>query len=172
MSTQSATHGRGTTPDDSRDDSRGSAVGVTGVDDLLQLVVADLVVLSLYGKNAHWNVSGPGFRSAHLALDDLVANASSAADSVAERLRALGHAVDGTPQAVAAWTSPVPTAPLSGGSAVPETVRWIADLTDAVAIRIRGAAVHVAAVDAPTGDLLNAVIMDLEKQKWLLGSEL
>lgn len=142
------------------------------VGDHLQPIVTDLIVLSLWTKDAHWNVSGPGFRSAHLALDELVATTLSAADSVAERLKALGLAVDGSPQAVTARIDAGPAAVRPAGNTVPDTLPWVVRLIDDVTTSIRGAAGHVGQTDAPTGDLLNTITLDLEKQKWLLNSEL
>jgi starvation-inducible DNA-binding protein len=143
-----------------------------GVADLLQPVVADLIALALYAKNAHWNVSGPGFRSAHLALDELVATTLLVTDSVAERLKALGLPVDGSPQAVATRADVLVPVVCPAGSTVTDTLSWVASLVDDVTTSIRRAAGRVGQTDAPTGDLLNTITLDLEKQKWLLRSEL
>ena len=62
---------------------------------------SDLVDLSLIGKQAHWTVVGPQFRSIHLALDELVAVARDFADQAAERLTAIGVAPDGRAATVA-----------------------------------------------------------------------
>lgn len=142
------------------------------VDDLLQPIVADLLALALYAKNAHWNVSGPGFRSAHLALDELAATSLLVADSVAERLKALGFAVDGSPQAVATRADAAVPVACPVGSTVPDTLAWVASLIDDVTTSVRRAAGRVGQADQPTGDLLNTITLDLEKQKWLLRSEL
>src|SRR5690348_3002663 len=56
----------------------------------LQGVVVLMVDLQLQGKQAHWNVVGRSFRSLHTHLDDIVDLARSAADTFAERMRALG----------------------------------------------------------------------------------
>ncbi|MBE1876529.1 Dps family protein [Myceligenerans pegani] len=156
---------------DHPDGPASSTAQAESVAGLLQPVVADLIVLVLYAKNAHWNVSGPGFRSAHLALDELVVITSSAADSVAERLRALGVGVDGTPQAVTTRMATVSPVAHPTGTTVPVMLSWVADLIGIVTTRLRAAAGRVGQTDAPTGDLLNAITLDLEKQKWLLSSE-
>jgi hypothetical protein len=38
----------------------------------LQSMLVELIDLALMGKQAHWNVEGPHFRSLHLELDELV----------------------------------------------------------------------------------------------------
>lgn len=160
------------TAQDHRGSPRDSLARNDGLEDLLQPIVTDLIALALYAKNAHWNVSGPGFRSAHLALDELVATALLVADLVAERLKALEFAVDGSPQAVATRAdTAVPTfCPV--GSSVSDTLTWVASLIDDVTTSIRQAAGRVGQTDQPTVDLLNTITLDLEKQKWLLRSEL
>ena len=73
----------------------------------LQAILAVLTDLALTGKHAHWNVQGPNFRSLHLQLDELVDAWRDAADEVAERAVALGHAPDGRIATMAAQT-PLP----------------------------------------------------------------
>jgi starvation-inducible DNA-binding protein len=65
--------------------------------DALQSTLVDLLGLSLIGKQAHWNIVGPRFRSIHLQLDEVVGTARSYADTVAERAAALGLPPDGRP---------------------------------------------------------------------------
>ena len=60
----------------------------------LQRVLVDLVELHLQGKQAHWNVIGSNFRDLHLQLDELVDAAREASDTIAERMRALGSALE------------------------------------------------------------------------------
>lgn len=55
----------------------------------LQKVLVDLIELHLQGKQAHWNLVGTNFRDLHLQLDDIVDIAREAADTIAERMRAL-----------------------------------------------------------------------------------
>ena len=55
----------------------------------LQATMQELVDLSLIGKQLHWAVVGPTFRSVHLQLDELVESWRELADTVAERAVAL-----------------------------------------------------------------------------------
>src|SRR5260221_13154728 len=65
---------------------------------LLQLTLVELIALSLVGKQLHWNAVGPGFRDAHLQLDELVDEWHELADAVAERAVAIGLPPDGLDQ--------------------------------------------------------------------------
>src|SRR5699024_7085245 len=67
----------------------------TEVTDALQAALVDLVDISLIGKQAHWNLYGPHFRSVHLHLDEIIDESRAASDDVAERLVTIGHPADG-----------------------------------------------------------------------------
>src|SRR6202140_3817466 len=135
----------------------------------LQRVLVDLIELHIQGKQAHWNVVGTNFRDLHLQLDEIVDGAREAADTIAERMRALDAVPDGRTDTVAATTS-VP--------AVPAGLVGTADILDIIADRIYATVdpartIHdeVDAADPSTADLLHAIITDLEKQAWMLKSE-
>lgn len=85
----------------------------------LQDTLVDLLGLSLVGKQAHWNIVGPRFRSIHLQLDEVVATARAHSDTVAERAAALGVSPDGRPETIAA-TFALP-GPRTAGCGTP---RW------------------------------------------------
>src|SRR6201996_1413178 len=135
----------------------------------LQKVLVDLVELHLQGKQAHWNLVGTNFRTLHLHLDDIVDIAREAADTIAERMRALDAVPDGRTDTVAATTS-VPAAPAGPGGAT-ETVDIIADRIYAAVDTVRAVHDEVDAADPSTADLLHSIITDLEKQAWMLKSE-
>ena len=82
----------------------------------LQDVLVELIDLSLLGKQAHWNLYGPNFRSLHLQLDELVDEWRTASDEVAERAVALGHSPDGQSRTIAERTE-------LGGAAVRSDLR-------------------------------------------------
>ena len=67
----------------------------------LQVLLADLIDLSLQGKQAHWNVVGPLFQSVHVQLDSIVDDARMWADDVAERKVTIDLAAHGQPGDVA-----------------------------------------------------------------------
>ncbi|CAM3379933.1 Dps family protein [Occultella aeris] len=135
----------------------------------LQRVLVALVDLHVMGKQAHWNVTGRGFRDLHLQLDELVDVAREQSDVVAERMRALQVVPDGRTETVAATTdlSPYPADLVSVGDTVETIVERIAQAT-AVAREVHD---DVDAEDPTTADLLHAIIADLEKQAWMISSE-
>ena len=69
----------------------------------LQQALVDLTDLSLQGKQAHWNIEGPGFRSLHLHLDEIIDEVRLAADDVAERMAAIEVAPDGRASQQPRW---------------------------------------------------------------------
>jgi starvation-inducible DNA-binding protein len=89
----------------------------------LQTALVLTVDLQLQAKQAHWNVVGCNFRSLHLHLDDLVDLARDAADTFAERMRALGAYPDARVAAVAA-TSTLLSAP-DGPRSTEQTARAV-----------------------------------------------
>src|SRR5271156_1305763 len=135
----------------------------------LQKVLVDLIELHLQGKQAHWNLVGTNFRDLHLQLDNIVDIAREAADTIAERMRALDRVPDGRTDSVAATTS-VPTAP-AGLVGTTETVDIITDRIYATVDTARTIHDEVDAAGPSPADLLHAIITDLEKQAWMLKSE-
>ena len=135
----------------------------------LQRVLVALVDLHVQGKQAHWNVTGRGFRDLHLQLDDVVDAARQHSDTVAERMRALQVVPDSRTETVATTTelSPYPAGLVSVGDTVDAVVERVAQTVEVVR------AVHdaVDAEDPTSADILHEIIADLEKQAWFLSSE-
>ncbi|ORB05284.1 DNA starvation/stationary phase protection protein [Mycobacterium mantenii] len=135
----------------------------------LQKVLVDLIELHLQGKQAHWNLVGTNFRDLHLQLDDIVDIAREAADTIAERMRALDAIPDGRSDTVAATTSVPTIAP--GLLSTIEIVDAITTLIYATVDTVRAVHDDVDAADPSTADLLHSIIADLEKQAWMVKSE-
>lgn len=135
----------------------------------LQRVLVDLVDLHVQGKQAHWNVTGRGFRDLHLQLDELVDAAREHSDVVAERMRALQVVPDGRTETVAATSdlTAYPADLVSVGGTVDAIVERISQ-TVAVAREVHD---DVDAEDPTTADLLHEIIAELEKQAWMIVSE-
>jgi starvation-inducible DNA-binding protein len=135
----------------------------------LQSTLVDLLGLSLIGKQAHWNIVGPRFRSIHLQLDDVVSVARSFSDTVAERSAALGLPPDGRPEAIAAaYTLP---GPKEGWLRDTEVVQLVVDSLGAAIERLRERIDATAEPDPVTQDLLIAITSELEKQRWMFDAE-
>ncbi|MFF3846070.1 Dps family protein [Streptomyces sp. NPDC002328] len=137
--------------------------------DALQSTLVDLLGLSLIGKQAHWNIVGPRFRSIHLQLDEVVSTARTFSDTVAERAAALGLPPDGRPETIAsAFTLP---APKDGWVRDEDVVQVISETLGAAIGRLRERIEATEKADPVTQDLLIAITADLEKQRWMFEAE-
>ena len=136
----------------------------------LQVVLQDLIDLSLVGTQLHWSVVGAAAHGVHLFLDELVEEWRELADVVAERAVTLGFVPDGQSSAVAAGSrvEPVEVRSLADHAVVWELGRRVA----AVAERIRARLESIGAADLVTRDVLVRVVGALEKQQWLLRMQL
>ena len=131
----------------------------------LSATVVDLIDLSLIGKQAHWNVIGPRFRTVHLALDELVDTARDFTDAAAERATAIGVSPDGRARTVAE-SSNADTFP-SGWQQDGDVVAAIVATLAAVIRRLRE---HIEAsekADPVTQDLLISIAARLEQLHWM-----
>ena len=71
-------------------------IGITdenrqAIADQLSKILADEFMLYSKTLNAHWNIEGPDFHAAHLYLETLYNEQQKIVDTVAEKIRALGH---------------------------------------------------------------------------------
>jgi starvation-inducible DNA-binding protein len=132
---------------------------------VLQATLVDLIDLSLVAKQAHWNVVGQNFRSAHLQLDELVNAARTYTDEVAERANAIGVSPNGKASTVVE-SSGVPSFPDNWQSAE-KTVAAIVEILGAVIKRLRERIDATDKTDLVTQDLLIEIAAELEKQHWM-----
>ncbi|MFB7313156.1 Dps family protein [Streptomyces sp. NPDC056192] len=135
----------------------------------MQQIVVGLVEQHLQGKQAHWNAVGHNFQDLHLQLDQVVDDAREAADTIAERVRALATCPDGRTDTVAATTT------LPG---FPEGEQSASAVVDLVTARLRATVetlrTHPDQVDnedPSAADLLHAIIDSLEKHAWMVSAE-
>ncbi|SNS49298.1 starvation-inducible DNA-binding protein [Micrococcales bacterium KH10] len=136
---------------------------------ILQATLVDLIDLSLLGKQAHWNVHGPQFRSVHLELDVLVTQVRESYDTVAERLAQLGVSPDGRVETIAGTSQVEDIGPGPIGS--DKVVQIMADRVDAVSQRIKDALPQVEE-DLLSQDHLIAVAQNLDERAWFLRSQI
>jgi len=139
------------------------------VGDALQSTLVDLVGLSLIGKQAHWNLVGPRFRSIHLQLDEVVTAAREFSDTVAERSAALGLPPDGRPETIAsAFTLP---SPKDGWVRDTDVVQVMVEALEAAIGRLRERIEATDKADPVSQDLLITITAELEKQRWMFDAE-
>ena len=131
----------------------------------LQATLSDLVDLSLIAKQAHWNVVGPRFRSAHEQLDELTSTARGFVDSVAERANAIGVSPNGKAKTVVE-TSGLPEYP-DNWQSVETTVSAIVDILAGLIERLRQRIDATDKSDLVTQDLLIEITQEMEKQHWM-----
>jgi starvation-inducible DNA-binding protein len=131
----------------------------------LQATLVDLVDLSLIAKQAHWNVVGPNFRSAHLQLDELVNTARQYVDEVAERANAIGISPNGKAKTVVE-SSGVPEYP-DNWQSVEATVAAIVDILASLIERLRARIDETDKSDLVTQDLLIEITRALEEAHWM-----
>lgn len=132
---------------------------------VLQATLVDLIDLSLIAKQAHWNVVGQNFRSAHLQLDELVSAARQYTDDVAERANAIGVSPNGKARTVVE-SSGIPAYP-DNWQTVEATVAAIVEILGEVIKRLRKRIDETDKTDLVTQDLLIEVAAELEKQHWM-----
>lgn len=131
----------------------------------LQATLVDLIDLALIGKQAHWNVVGKNFRSAHLQLDELVTTARNYVDEIAERASAIGVSPNGKAKTVVENSS-VREYP-DDWQTVEATIDAIVGILAAIIQRIRKRIDETDKSDLVTQDLLIEVARELEKEHWM-----
>ena len=139
------------------------------VDDL-QASLVELIDLTLLGKQAHWNVVGPHFRSVHLQLDEVVDLGRLSSDRVAERLATVGVAPDGR-AATVGKKSPLPSFP-EGFVPVTETVQFVSGAIETIADNMKARVRRMGDKDPVSQDILINTTEELEKAGWMLRSQL
>jgi starvation-inducible DNA-binding protein len=136
----------------------------------LQATLVELIDLSLIGKQAHWNVVGPQFRSVHLELDEIVDLARTSYDRVAERLATLGVPPDGRTETVGTTSELAPFP--EGFVPVIDTVQRVAAAMDTVTGRMKERILAVGDLDPVSQDILIGTSDEVEKAAWMLRSQL
>jgi len=137
--------------------------------DSFQRILVNLIALELVGKQAHWNIVGPNFRSIHLNFDEVVNIARTGADDVAERMRAINATPDGRPATVVASTT-VPAAP-EGEIFAPDAVAYVVSAIEAVVATLRDVHDAVDAEDPSSSGIIEDLTSQLEQQAWFLSAE-
>ncbi|WP_459614045.1 Dps family protein [Bordetella sp. 2513F-2] len=134
----------------------------------LSKLLADSYTLYLTTHNFHWNVTGPLFNTLHTMFMEQYTEEWNALDSIAERIRALGHYAPGTYREYAKLSS------IEEPKSIPEAlemVRILVEGNEAVAQTARAAFDKAdAANDQPTADLLTQRLDIHEKNAWMLRS--
>jgi starvation-inducible DNA-binding protein len=133
---------------------------------VLQHMLIELIDLGLVGKQLHWTVVGELFRPLHAQLDELVESSRDLADTVAERIIAIGGSPDGQASTVASgsgWVS-IPPEPVDSQEAVCSIAHRLAEAAE----RTRDRMNRLGALDLASQDVLIEVLREVEKQLWMV----
>jgi starvation-inducible DNA-binding protein len=134
----------------------------------LSKLLADSYTLYLKTHNFHWNVTGPMFQTLHLMFEQHYTELATAVDTIAERIRSLGHPAPGSYSAFARLSS------IADAEDVPkatEMVRLLVEGHEAVvrtARQVLGSAEKAA--DQATADIATQRLQIHEKTAWMLRS--
>lgn len=135
---------------------------------ILSGILADEFLLYLKTRNAHWNVEGPDFHSMHTFFEDLYQQLDDIIDSVAERIRALGHYAPATLKSYLELTHLTELSRQKNDSA-----GFIKDLLgdhESIIIHLRENVNHIAGdlQDVGTSDFVTGLIETHEQVAWML----
>jgi starvation-inducible DNA-binding protein len=139
--------------------------------DALAGVLANTYTLYLKTHNYHWNVTGPQFASLHTLFETQYTELAGAVDTVAERIRALGHVAPGS-YAAFGKLSEIKEAPDSPPAAM-AMVRELAADNEAL-IRLAEKANDIAdeSGDVASGDMMIERMQVHAKSAWMLRAHL
>ncbi|HLT30005.1 MAG TPA: DNA starvation/stationary phase protection protein Dps [Myxococcaceae bacterium] len=143
-----------------------------GLIELLNELLANSLDLHSQAKQAHWNVKGRHFISAHELFEDVAKHTAAHSDDIAERVAALGGYALGTTRQVAQRTRLDEFAPssLNGQDCLSELVDRLAAHATLLRAGIEQTGGDLA--DPVTEDLLVEVLREVEVDLWFLESHL
>lgn len=136
----------------------------------LQALLTELVNLALQLKQAHWNVRGPLFKPVHEQLDEIVDDARTHSDDVAERITALGVSADGRVTRLQSESS-LPEFP-EGHLGTRAAVEAVSERMTRTIRVCRTILPTLAEADSISEDLVIGITASLEKHHWMLWSQL
>lgn len=137
--------------------------------DLLNANLANVIDLTLDGKQCHWNLQGTGFIGVHQLLDDTADRLREVSDMIAERIVILGGEPNGLASRVVkdSILEDYPT----NITEVDEHVRELTNRYKVVAITLREAIAAAGdAGDEDTADLFTEASRVIDKDAWFIGA--
>lgn len=136
---------------------------------LLESLLHDTLTLSLKTQSFHWNVTGPHFSALHALFGTQYESLIDAADTIAERIRALGtfpHPHNSNADTTA--VDPIPPTP----PAYPEMLKILSLENEKLAYFCHNAATITSTSDAATSNLFADRQAAHSKAAWILRSHL
>jgi len=139
--------------------------------EMLNKLLANSVDLFTQAKQAHWNVKGRRFLSAHELFDEVAKHARHHSDDLAERIATLGGYARGTARQAAAQTGLPEFAPDTLSSQ--DCLEALVDRLSTHASALRRGIERCGELGEPvTEDLLIEVLREVEFDMWFLESHL
>lgn len=138
----------------------------------LSEILADEFVLYTKTKNAHWNVEGPDFYNKHLFFEQQYNQIDEIVDTVAERIRMLGHYAPATLKEYLQLTHlSEATAEKNDSQAY---IRQLLADHESIMIHLRENINRYAATlkDLGTSDYITGLMETHEKMAWMLRAHL
>jgi starvation-inducible DNA-binding protein len=136
----------------------------------LQQTLTELQQLQLQTKQAHWNAPGTLYYPLHLLLQEHYEGLSKYADTIAERLLAVGASADGRANTIVK-TSGVPEIP-GGFLDDAQILAWFTNAYKRVGEEVNAAIKATEAVDPTTSNLLQEVEHGIAKYQWQMRAQL
>lgn len=139
---------------------------------VLNIFLADEIVLYIKTRNAHWNVEGPDFHEKHKFFESQYEELDEVMDDVAERIRSLGHYAPATLKSYLELTHLTEqTQEQNDGKGF---VRELLIDHESIIIRLRENINYFAndLHDAGTSDFITGLMEKHEKMAWMLRAQL
>ena len=138
----------------------------------LAKLLADEYILYTKTRNAHWNVEGPDFHSMHVFFEQQYEHLEDVVDSVAERIRKLGHYAPATLQSFLSLTHLSEKSGQRNGSL--DFIKELVADHESIIILCRGYVDQFANEfkDSGTSDFVTGLLEEHEKMAWMLRSHL
>ena len=142
------------------------------VSDQLVKLLADEFVLYTKTRNAHWNVEGPDFHSMHVFFESQYEQLDEFMDSVAERIRTIGHYAPATLTSFLSLTHLTEKTRDKNDSL--SFIKELVEDHESIIEFIRGNIDPFASKyhDYGTSDYITGLMEDHEKMAWMLRSYL
>ena len=138
----------------------------------LSKLLADEFILYTKTRNAHWNVEGPDFHAMHIFFEQQYEALDEVMDSVAERIRQLGHYSPATLQSFLSLTHLTEKTGQRNDSM--DFIRELTTDHENIIIFIRENIGRFADEygDAGTSDFVTGLMEEHEKMAWMLRAHL
>lgn len=138
----------------------------------LNKLLANEFLLYAKTRNAHWNIEGSDFHSMHMFFESQYKQLDEMIDSIAERVRKLGHYITGTLKQYLQLTHLTEYAEYNNDSI--SFIKELLENHESIIVFLRGNINTFASEfnDAGTSDFITGLMEDHETMAWMLRAHL